>query len=794
MRSLLSCLFAFFTFFSTASFAQNASIHGIVLDPSGAAVPNAHVTLSAHGSQQNAISDAAGIYQFTSLAGDTYALSVEARGFGQYENSSIHVGAQGTLEWKVQLALQSASQSVNVDYEAESLQQTPSVGKTGTMLQDLPQAATLIPHELSASQGDLELADTVRNAAGIIQGGSDGFGFADRFQIRGLEARIFNDGFSDGDEKNGLPHSLNGVERVEVLEGPGSSLFGSGPPGGTVNLVHFTPSPRFGFGAQYQAGSFGLNSGSLFLTGPTGLNGWNYRIDALLQHKDGFRALAAGDYEVRPVVGLTTTHNILLIAADGRDLQDVPDTAGLLYVNRAPITSVPITTKYSTPFGYGNQPVGRITASDVWQAKPYMTVTNRFSYMYRHLSILRNGDGGSIVGTQLQGRQLRQQHDVTQDFDFESEPVWSFKTGHIRHTLLTGTEIQHQSVGTNRATADLLPILNIFAPVIPETSTAGLTFLRDAKHSGAIDHLGAAYESLYATDQIDLTSRWKLRIGGRQDWWQEGLTPLVFVPARSLGNGVLIEPPNTYRRQDTPFSWNVGTVYRVAPGVSTFFGVTRSNLANFNSESAQNGVEAPESGLQYEAGLKVVAFNDRVLMTLAAFHVMRNNVFSLLNDVPVFNDQRTEGGDGSIELGLTRLWKLNANATGMHAALTDNPSNPAVTGQRPQGVPNRIVNLWTTFRVPLGTTLDGTKGGLTLAGGFTNRSSMFAGLPNTNAVPSYTTVDMTANFHSGSWEGAFGVRNVANERYFTAANGAGGFVGDARSYFGKVQFQLGRRQ
>jgi iron complex outermembrane receptor protein len=199
---------------------------------------------------------------------------------------------------------------------------------------------------------------------------------------------------------------------------------------------------------------------------------------------------------------------------------------------------------------------------------------------------------------------------------------------------------------------------------------------------------------------------------------------LAFVPGRSLGNGVLIEPPNTYTRQDTPFSWNFGTVYRVASGVSTFFGVTRSNLANFNSEGAQNGVEAPESDMQYEAGLKVAALNDRVLMTLAAFHVMRDNVFSLVNDIPVFNNQRTEGGDGGLELGLTRHWKLNTNATGMHASLTNNPSNPTATGKRPQGVPNRIVNLWTSYEVPLGR----TKSGLTLAGGFTNRSSMFQDL------------------------------------------------------------------
>ena len=786
-RSYLLVLLSIFI--SIPAMAQNGSIRGTILDPSGAAIENAHVALAGHGAGRIASSDATGSYQFSSLASGIYVLTVEAAGFGRYENSSIRVSGNDALDWTVRLALQSGSQSITVQGDAETLEQVPTVGKTGTMLEDIPQSISVIGHQLSESQGDLELHDTVRNASGVIQGGTDGFGFADRFQIRGLEARIYNDGFSDGDERNGIPHSLNGVERVEVLEGPGSSLFGSGPPGGTINLVHYTPSPWTSAGAQFQAGSFGLYSGSSYLTGATGIHGLNYRIDSLIQHQDGFRALSAGDYELRPVLGFTASHNVLLVAADSRYLESTPDPAGLIYLNHTPITSVSRETKYSTPFGFGNQSIGRFTASDVWQATNFVTVNNRFSYMYRNLSILRNGDGGSVVGTTLPGRQLRNQHDVVNDFDYEGEPVWSFKFGPVRNTLLTGVEVQHQSAVANRATADLPSIANIFAPVIPETSRAGLTFLRDAKHSGFLDQLHANYEGLYATDQLDLTSRWKLRIGGRQDWWQTTLAPQVNVPGRSLGNGQLIEPPNTYSRNDTPFSWNAGTVYRILPGVSPFFGVAHSNLANFNSEATQNGVEAPESGLQYEAGVKVAALNDRVLITAAGFHVMRDNVFSLVSDVPVFNDQRTQGGEGTVELALNRRWKLNTNATGMHASLTNNPSNPAATGRRPQGVPNRIVNLWTSYDLPVG-----GHEFFSLAGGFTNRSSMFADLLNTNSIPSYTTADVVANFAMHGFTGAFGVRNLTDARYFTAANGVGGFVGDARSYFGKVQYQFGNKR
>ena len=160
-----------------AMIGQSGSVRGSILDPSGAAVAGTHITLSGHGAARTTTSDASGDYQFSSLNPGSYTLTVEASGFGHYENSSIHVSRNDVLDWPVRLALQSASQSITVQGDADSLEQIPTVGKTGTMLEDIPQSISIISHQLSDSQGDLELADTVRNASGIIQGGTDGFGF-----------------------------------------------------------------------------------------------------------------------------------------------------------------------------------------------------------------------------------------------------------------------------------------------------------------------------------------------------------------------------------------------------------------------------------------------------------------------------------------------------------------------------------------------------------------------------------------------------------------------------------------
>ena len=127
-----------------------------------------------------------------------------------------------------------------------------TVDKTGTPVANLPQSVVVVPRATVVEQGGTSVADAVRNVSGVNIGGSSTYGFFDRFTIRGMDARFYSDNFPDGDQSNGFPHSLNGVERIEVLKGPGSALFGSGPPGGTVNVVHFVPSAVPGYGLSQQ--------------------------------------------------------------------------------------------------------------------------------------------------------------------------------------------------------------------------------------------------------------------------------------------------------------------------------------------------------------------------------------------------------------------------------------------------------------------------------------------------------------------------------------------------------------
>ncbi len=106
-------------------------------------------------------------------------------------------------------------------------------------------------------------------------------------------------------------------------------------------------------------------------------------MDGLAQHEDGYRALTSSDYELRPEISWSIGNHFIVVSADGRDLNAVPDPAGLLYANAAnPVAtsaatggtpifggSVTRTSKYSTPFALGDQTMGRGIIQDTWAAK-----------------------------------------------------------------------------------------------------------------------------------------------------------------------------------------------------------------------------------------------------------------------------------------------------------------------------------------------------------------------------------------------------------------------------------------
>ena len=337
------------------------------------------------------------------------------------------------------------------------LQQVPALGKTGTPLADLPQSVVIVPRSVVTEQGGTSLSDAVHNVSGINLGGSSSYGFFDRFTIRGLDARIYSDGFPDGDEFNGFPHSMNGVQSIEVLKGPGSALFGSATPGGSINIVHLHRRPRRrAMASPSRLGSWGSWMTSVYATGPTTVPGLTYRVDGLFQHSDGFRDLKSGNIELRPVVSWNHDNHVTTFALDFRHIERTPDSYGILLFQRTRDGGTPLNvpnTFYILDAVCLREPGHRSERplTNAWWIADYLTVNNRLSLLHRDVGILRNSGGGTIVqvGGQWQRarRQLREQTDHDYDFTYQFEPSWKFRTGSVGHTLAdrrTGRVAEHR--------------------------------------------------------------------------------------------------------------------------------------------------------------------------------------------------------------------------------------------------------------------------------------------------------------------------------------------------------------
>ncbi|MEL6306175.1 MAG: TonB-dependent receptor plug domain-containing protein [Bacteroidota bacterium] len=159
----------------------------------------------------------------------------------------------------------------------------------------MPQSIQVVPQEILKDQQVTRLDEALRNVSGVIGNSSEGGGF--QFSIRGFErARTMKDGFSqspsDALGSSGiltLPETAN-LERIEVLKGPASILYGEVQPGGTINLVTKKPTSEPLYEAELQIGSRGFVQPRIdFSDALTPDKNVRYRLNALIQNDEGFR-------------------------------------------------------------------------------------------------------------------------------------------------------------------------------------------------------------------------------------------------------------------------------------------------------------------------------------------------------------------------------------------------------------------------------------------------------------------------------------------------------------------------
>jgi iron complex outermembrane receptor protein len=684
------------------------------------------------------------------------------------------------------------------------------IDKTGTPIADVPRSIQVIPDTLFNAQAATTLAQTLPNVSGVSQGGQFNFGFFDRFTIRGLNASFLNDGLPEGtSDLTGMIHTLTGVERVEILKGPGSALFGSTEQGGTINLVHDRPSDTFGAWASEQFGSFATTTTNIALTGPTGIDGVDGRIDGSFEHSNGFRDLSSQTGEILGSLSWHPGNHDIQFRAEYHKLQNLPDAAGIPFSppkGAGQPLDVPSDFTYYTPFAYANQQISRVFLTDAWSVDDSLLLNLRASWTGRDVDLARNAGGSvTLIGNDysLTRRQLRRQTDNVNDLMFQAEPTWSFATGSIKHTLVTGFEAREINVGTVRATADLPNIDNILDPVADDGSLSALNFQCDAAHSCANARLLAQFYGVYAVDQIDVTNALKLRLSVRKDWFDTEAAARADIPANG-GQEIPCVPPqptecplvpgSPERRSDGPLSWDEGVVYFFTPSFSAFGGYSSSAYPIFNTEEPESVGQTPESGIEGELGLRFQ--KNWLTASTSVYHVTRDNVFTVVSepnpdgagniDIPEVFSYRVRGWETDVNVQPTDSLSVVANFAVQSPVITNYPQTPTNVGRAVPSVPSLLANAWASYLLPV-TLADKSP---MLSVGVQYRNHEYADAANTRFLPGNPLFNLVLAVPYRQWQLQAGLSNVFDQHTYIDATGTGGGAapGAGRTYFLKLSY------
>lgn len=639
-----------------------------------------------------------------------------------------------------------------------------SASKTNTSILEIPQSVSVITRAQLEAQGAQSVTEALRYVPGVKVEtyGLDPKGY-DWLFIRG-----FN-GQSTSDYLNGLRQQNNdyalfrsepyALERVDVVRGPASTLFGQGDAGGVINRVSKKPTANQTNEIQLTAGSHDRRQGQ-------------FDVGGALDEQSQF---------LYRVVGLYREANTQVEYDDGHELEDDRQYIAPSFT-WAPNedTSLTLLTDFLRDRNGGSlfvytKPNGHTTDTLLGDHS-----FNRFDqdqynlgYEFRHrfndtLEFRQNLRYGQVdltfnnllpfsinqtTGNVVRIADRRNQHMDT--FAVDNQLQADFTTGSIRHTLLSGVDYSWQDADVTFY-RNFGPTLNVFNPVYgqPVTTPGPTNGLTQADYNQTIEQLGA-----YVQDQIHFDDHWLLTLGGRHDRVRN-----------DFDNNI----PNSQstNQKDDAFTGRVGLTYVTDFGLAPYISYAESFAPN-SGVSSQGSTFDPSEAEQWEVGVKYQPHDD-LLLTLAAYDLTKTNILTAERNssgaTTGFNvaegEQRSRGIEAEARLKLGEHWDILGSYTYTKAQITR--SNDGNQGNRPANVPEHMASAWVNYNFS-----DGSLRGLTLGAGARYVGSMYGNNANTFGADSYTLFDASASYKlTPQVTLAVYAQNLLNEDYTATCDAA----------------------
>jgi catecholate siderophore receptor len=649
-----------------------------------------------------------------------------------------------------------AAHAEQQDFQAER----SSVGaKTPTALRDIPQTVTVINKDVLASQGATSFQDALRNAPGVTIGGAEGGQIGNNINLRGFTAQndIYLDGFRD---RNQYYRDTFDLEEIEVLYGPSSMLFGRGSTGGVINQVSKKAnlkdsaeiSATVGTDDHYRT-SVDVNH-KLNDTSAIRLNAFGQSIGSTRD------VMKNKDFGVAPEVrfGIGTPTEVTLSALIQHN-HDMPDY-GVQALNGRP-SPVPRNTFYGLTTDRTIQDVQTFNASVKHKVSDALTFTNQTQLSHSMTdaretapqavltiplatsTALTNGNFTSLPPSELFIK--LQSHDrVIENHSIYNDTMveYKFDTGPIKHDMIAGIELGHDSYTNQAYTRNNLPVVTMLDPAIMSSPPGVTTTVGNFADSGS-NEIAA-----YLNDTVSLNQHWKVIGGLRWDRFQAQIHNTVSLPSyatqtnffTSVRAGVIYQPTD----------WQS---YYVSYGTSFDPSLEALTLTNLTQNLA------PESTRSYEVGGKWDLLGGNLSVNSAFFREEMDNARTQVSttEYELDGDVRVDGFQAGVTGHLTDKWQIFGGYTYMDATILK--AADGTQGHVPANTPRNTLTLWSTYAIT---------SHWEIGGGPTYMSPRYASNTNYVRVPGYTRWDATAAYHAKKYDVRLNLLNMTNKEYYDA--------------------------
>ncbi|CAN1212580.1 Ferrichrome-iron receptor [Tumidithrix helvetica PCC 7403] len=658
-----------------------------------------------------------------------------------------------------------------------------SVTGTNTPILETPFSVQVIPQDIIRDRQITQVKDAVGNVSGVTFGGDVQGRSGNTFSIRGFTGSpVLLDGFrrfgSSGEGGSQPSFEVANLERIEVLKGPASILYGAIEPGGLINLVSKKPLATPFYEVELQAGSRGFIRPRFDISGTLSDDGKVlYRVNGLFQNFNAFQNYTQPDqkYYIAPTIAWKINDQTDLnigfeyanstrpatfgIPAVGKGVADIP---------RDRIITEPSDTVTNTTVNLGYTLEHRFDPN--WKLRNAFRYTS-YNYDFGVVALPL----AFIEATGNVFRVLASQESQNKDYTFQTNVTGEFATGDVKHTLLAGIDYVYRDSRIVSA-VDFTPrFLDLFNP------TYGLT----KPNENTLPAFGGSTTTgnswgFYLQDQISILQNLKLLAGIRYDTLSQKTTN---IPGSSTD-------PGETNLNASAFTPRLGLLYQITDTLSLYGSYSQSFTPNTATTVSGTPLE-PQRGRGYEFGLKADLLDKKLFATLAYFDITKQNVAVTDPNFPLFSiasgEQRSRGLEFDVSGELLPGWRIIASYAYINGEVTAD-TDPSNVGKKLFGVPDHSASLWTTYEIQSGD-LQGLGFGL----GFKYVGDRQGDLANSFSLGSYFTADAAIFYKRDNWRFALNFKNIGDIKYIESAfgtRGASNNFGDPFTVVGSVSVQF----